>query len=386
MKILYHHRIASKDGQYVHVEEMINALSNLGHSVFVVSPQISDEKEFGSDGGMVAKLKKKLPGFIYELLEFGYSFYAYFKLCNAVRKFSPDVIYERYNLFQPAGIWVKKKFSLPLISEVNAPLFEERARYNGIALKKLAKWTECYVWKHADAVLPVTNVLANKVMSCEVNNDSITVIPNGIDPEKFNDAPSVEDAKRDLGLAGKTILGFTGFVREWHGLERVVELVAAGDEQLFLLIVGDGPARESIEKRARELNITARVRISGIVKRDKIKDYVSAFDIALQPDVVDYASPLKLFEYLFLGKAVVAPDKDNIREILTHNETGILFDPSVDKNFIDAVSRLVNDDSLRKNISASASELIDKKCLTWENNARRVIHISESLISDGVDS
>ena len=56
MKILYHHRIASKDGQYVHVEEIIKAFRALGHEVIIVAPKIAENSDFGSDGGCVGKV------------------------------------------------------------------------------------------------------------------------------------------------------------------------------------------------------------------------------------------------------------------------------------------------------------------------------------------
>ena len=76
MKILYHHRIASKDGQNVHVEEIIHALRELGHEVRVVAPGLHDDSEFGHEGGWVARLKAALPKALYELLEMGYSLHA----------------------------------------------------------------------------------------------------------------------------------------------------------------------------------------------------------------------------------------------------------------------------------------------------------------------
>ena len=61
MKILYHHRIASKDGQYVHVSEIVNSLRKLGVTLHMVSPALADTQEFGGELGFVASLKRRLP-------------------------------------------------------------------------------------------------------------------------------------------------------------------------------------------------------------------------------------------------------------------------------------------------------------------------------------
>lgn len=380
MKILYHHRIASKDGQYVHVEELTKALRKLGHEIIMVSPSVSENKEFGSEGGFVKSLKKHMPKVLYELMELGYSFYAYRKLVKAVKEHKPDVIYERYNLFLPAGIWIKKRFKLPFLLEVNAPLFDERKKYDGIALKRIAKWSERYAWKNADVVLPVTQVLAEIVQKEGVPVERMVVIHNGIDKDKFGNNLDVTAAKAKLGIKESLVLGFTGFVRDWHGLDRVVDLIANDkNRDRHLLIVGDGPAKATILKRAKETGVEDRVTITGIVSRDKIADYVSAFDVALQPDVVDYASPLKLFEYLALGRAIVAPDKANIREILSNDINAVLFDNNMPNAFFESVERLCEDDALRRNIAAAAERTIAEKGLTWENNARRVVALFTKL-------
>ncbi|HHJ18556.1 MAG TPA: glycosyltransferase family 1 protein [Gammaproteobacteria bacterium] len=371
MKILYHHRIASKDGQYVHIEELTRALKAAGHELIIVGPKVVDADEFGGEGGMVAVLKRHVPKALYELMELGYSLLAYWRLSRAAKQHRPDVLYERYNLFLPAGIWLAKRKRMPMLLEVNAPLFDERLRYDGLALKRLARWSERYCWRRADGVLPVTEVLADRVRQEGVDSAKIHVIPNGIDWEKFCHLPDVDKAKETLGLAGQVVLGFAGFVREWHGLERVVDAVAA-DPRRHLLVVGDGPARAAIESRAQAMGVTDQVMVTGIVARDRIADYVAAFDIALQPDVVAYASPLKLFEYLAMGRAIIAPDRPNIREVLEHGENAWLFDPDAPRGLVDAIERLCQDTELRQRLGAGARGSIDKQGLTWAANAKRV--------------
>lgn len=381
MKILYHHRIASKDGQYVHVEELTKALKKLGHEIIMVSPDVTENSSFGSEGGLVPLMKRFIPGFIYELLELGYAFYAYLKLSRAVKRHHPDCLYERYNLYSPAGVWIKRRYKLPMLLEVNAPIFEERCKYNGIAIPWLARWTEHYAWTGADRVLPVTQVLANYVKDAGVDESRIIVIPNGIDPEKFKNVPDTVEAKKRLGLERCQVLGFTGFVREWHGLERVLELLKdrQSGQDRHLLVVGDGPARGDIEKRAAQLSVSDKVTFTGIVPREKVAGYVAAFDVALQPDVVAYASPLKLFEYMVLGKAIIAPDTQNIREVLENNVTAILFDPGRPGAMLEAVASVCKDEILQHRIANAAHETIFAREFTWPNNAGRVTKIMNSL-------
>lgn len=380
MKIFYHHRIRSKDGQYVHIEELTNALRALGHQIIMVGPSAVSEEQFGAEARAVAILKRNLPGFLYELLEFGYAFIDYVRLARAVKRHRPDCLYERYNLLLPSGAWVRRRYRLPMVLEVNAPLFEERSRYGGITLRRLAKWSERVVWRNADYVLPVTEVLAGHVRRSGVADDRIVVIPNGIDPQRFGRVPDVAQAKRALGLEGRLVLGFVGFMREWHGLEAVVDLLCndEGKPRHFLLL-GDGPARASIERRARERGVSGQVTITGVVGRDRVADHIAAFDVALQPQVVAYASPLKLFEYLALGRAIVAPATPNIQEILRDGENALLFDPGDPAAFAGAVERLCRDAPLRARLAARAAETIMCRGLTWRHNAMRVEELFRRL-------
>jgi glycosyltransferase involved in cell wall biosynthesis len=377
MKILYHHRIRSKDGQYVHVEEMISALKALGHEIILVAPAAMEKEEFGADAGMVAWMKRHLPRMIYELLELSYAVLAFFKLRRAVRKHKPDCLYERYNLFLPAGVWLKRRYGLPMLLEVNAPVYQERARYDGISLKRLAQWSQRYAWRGADFVLPVTSVLGDMVVAEGVPESRIRVVPNGINLERFGTAPDTGTAKSALALQGKIVLGFTGFLRDWHGLDSVIDLIAHDDAGAarHLLVVGDGPVRDSLEAQALRLGIADRLTITGIIGRDDVMRYVAAFDIALQPAVVAYASPLKLFEYLMLGRAIVAPAQPNIMEILKDGKNAVLFKPEQPGALSEAIERVSRDNELRQRISAGARATIDEQGLTWIRNAERVTQL-----------
>jgi glycosyltransferase involved in cell wall biosynthesis len=381
MRILYHHRTASKDGQAVHIEEMVGALRNLGHEVCVVGPA-QGTAEMGASLSWVDRLKSALPNAFYELLELGYSFVALVRVARTVSRFHPDVIYERYNLFLLAGLMAKRCFKLPLVLEVNSPLVHERSRGDGIALGRLAKWTERSVWLGADRVLPVTNALAGFVMASGVPAERVVVVSNGVNDVHFAKALSTEDAKVQLGLAGRLVLGFTGFVRDWHGVDRIVRWMAdpAVPCTTHLLVVGDGPARSRLEELAREYGLERRVTFTGVVSRERIPDCIAAFDVALQPAVVPYASPLKLFEYLALGKAIVAPRKPNVEELLTDGKNALLFEPDDPAALANALHRIVESAELRDRLAAGAAKTIQEMQLTWLDCGRRVSGVCEGLV------
>lgn len=379
VKILYHHRIASKDGQYVHVEGMTTALTQAGHELHIVSPKFSDESDFGSEGGIAAKLKAAMPQWIYELMEFAYSLIVAAKLIRAIIVFKPDVIYERYNTFQPAGVILAKLFGLPILQEVNAPLVAERSKYSGLSLKRLAKAIENFTWRNSSVCLPVTGVLAGHLLDAGVPEQKIVVIPNGIHEEFLAD---MDQRVKNKPATDKLVIGFTGFIHPWHGLDIALQAIADVERKdIHFICVGEGDIRPDLERQASELGIADRVEFTGLVGREAIIDYVSRFDIALQPAVTEYASPLKLFEYLACGALVIAPSMDNIREILSE-DNALLFDVEQSQDsFRQQLIYALNNFEQLQAMRTEARGLIDSMGLTWQNNARRVVGLAQDLLA-----
>ena len=380
MKILYHHRTSAQDGSAVHIDGLIEALRTQGHEVVMVAPPVATAPK-STRAGFLSHLRRRLPRAVHELLELLYNVPEAVRLTRAVRDHRPDVIYERGNLFTISGALLAHRFGVPRITEVNAPYFRERSQHGGIALKALARWTEDFAWQRADAVIPVTEVLARIVEESGVDRDRIEVMSNGIDARLLDGPASTQAARQQLGWADRVVLGFTGYVREWNGLDPVLDILAApGNESLVLLVVGDGTARPALEQRAKAMGVEGRVHFTGLVKRSEIPYWVSAFDIALQPAANLYASPLKLFEYMALGRAIVAPDQPNIREILQHERNALLFDPQREGSFADALRRLVGDSELRHRLESAAALTVRQREMTWSQNARRVAVLAEQLV------
>jgi glycosyltransferase involved in cell wall biosynthesis len=384
MRILYSHRIQSRDGQSVHVEQMVAALRQAGHDVLVVGPGFYQQAAFGAESRLVASIRARLPPAIGELAELAYNLPAYRRLRRAANTFRPDIIYERYNLYYLVGAWLAGRIGVPFYLEVNAPIADERTRFAGLRLRRLARRLEGRTWRAATRVVAVTGVLKSMIAAAGVAADRIEVVPNGIDPAAFADLPARPPAPDPL------VLGFVGFVRDWHGLDAVIAALAeqtgaeqTGAEQtgtehartpgLDLVVVGDGPARAALERQAASLGIADRVRFTGLAPHEDVPRLVAGFDIALQPRAVAYASPLKIFDYMAAGRAIVAPDQPNIREILTNGETALLFDPASPDAVWLAVLRLAGDAALRARLGVAARAEIERRRYTWAGNAARLV-------------
>jgi len=263
---------------------------------------------------------------------------------------------------------------VPLIVEVNAPLAQERAQGAGLALLGLARFSERFVWRTADIILPVTEALGGHVRAAGVAKSRVQVVMNGINPEHFPRSLTGDDVRAKYGLGNKIVIGFTGFFRDWHGLPDVIDVIhpLINRYDIHFLVVGDGPARKALVEHARAHGLSDRMTITGVVERSEIPGHVACFDIALQPRATNYASPLKLFEYMALGCAILAPDQANLREVLSNDVNALLFSPEDPCSFRANLQRLIASRDLRKRLGAAAFQTIHDRDLTWAGNARRV--------------
>ncbi|MEL7485773.1 MAG: glycosyltransferase [Pseudomonadota bacterium] len=380
MKLLYSHRTKSADGQRVHIDGLTRALTARGVALEICGPRQDENANGALAAGLSERARFKLPGAIYEGAEFGYSAVGYRRLRRAAAAFAPDVLYERYNLFYHAGARLARSRGLPFILEVNAPLAEERGKTGGLTLKAFAQWSETSLWRAADRVLPVTGVLASMIEAAGVRAQKIDVVPNGVE-DAFLQPQNGDAVRARYGVPLEaTVLGFAGFVRDWHRVDRALAFLASDQgRSAWLLLVGDGPAREALERAARTAGVADRFVVTGVVQRAEMPAHAAAFDIALQPAATAYASPLKLFEYMALGKAIIAPDAPNIREALAADEA-ILTPIDDDAAFAAALSRLVADADLRARLGAAARAALLRGRFTWAHNAERVERIAQALI------
>ena len=374
MRIVYSHRINSHDGQGVHVEELIRALRSAGHEVIVVGPSFYEKAAFGGESRMVALVKRLLPGVLSELAELAYNLPAYRRLKAVYLREKPDFVYERCNLYFLAGAWLARRHGARLFLEVNSPLADERRKHGGLRLARLAKRLEIFTWRSAERVLPVTRVLADILVENGVDDNKITVIPNGIDLARFPPrGPGHEEAI--------VTLGFVGFVRAWHGLDLVIEGMAGGAAHSRLVVVGDGPAVPDLAALADRLGIADRVSFRGLVPPEQVAGVVATFDIALQPSATPYASPLKIFDYMAAGCAIAAPDQPNIREILSQDVTALLFPPAAPGAMWQSVEQLIADSALRLRLGNAARAELLLRNYTWSGNAERVAALASAFNS-----
>ena len=199
------------------------------------------------------------------------------------------------------------------------------------------------------------------------------VIPNGADPERFDPARATPASVRErYGLGASFVVGWTGIIREWHGLELLLNALSQLQEAR-LLVVGDGPGRAALQTHATSLGLADRVTFTGRIPHADIPHHIAAMDVAaIASDRTGVASPMKLLEYMAMARAVVAPALPNIEDVVTHAANGWLFRPDDAHDLIRALRMLARDESLRQRLGTAARRTILER-RNWRDIAAKVL-------------
>lgn len=241
-----------------------------------------------------------------------------------------DWVYERFGAFQKMGCHFANR-NIPWIVETNAPIFyEAKAERNSIALVNLARRLELSVYRKADILVTITKALKDIIVeAAEIPPEKVVVVPNGVDTQRFD--PQSVRPKRFF--AGPTI-GFVGALIAWQALDLLIECIAdLGSEgiQWHVVIAGSGPMRETWERRVAELGLAGQFAFLGRIPWSEIPALISGFDLGYSGQVSlqvgkMYLSPLKLYEYLAMGKPVIASAFEDASRVIGASETGFLFE------------------------------------------------------------
>ena len=113
--------------------------------------------------------------------------------------------------------------------------------------------------RNSDHVFAITEAMRTLLVRAGISEERVTLLPNAVDPEMFEPMPRVSELESLLNLAGKTVVGFLGSMADYEGLDDLLSAIAllyesVGD-RLRVLLVGDGAAKEGLERRARSLGL-----------------------------------------------------------------------------------------------------------------------------------
>lgn len=346
----------------------------------------------------VIEPKIKKPPWLGELL---YNFYANISFKKSILEFKPDFIYNRYSGYTFFVARIAKTLNIPLILEFNSfdtwkLIHWEKSKsifkrlIQRYFLYNIVKKIEDYNLKNSYLIVTVSKTLKLSLLRIGVPDKKIMVNPNGTDAEIFN--PEIEisnkckNLRKKLGIEKEKILvGFSGTFGLWHGIPQLTEAIDMilrnrMDLNINFLIIGDGgELKKSMERR---LFNYKEVTFTGMVSYSEIKYYLAICDVLVSPHCpqIDssefFGSPTKLFEYMAMGKGIVASNLGQIGEVLKHNESAVLVEPGNVNELAAGILKLASDDKLRLRMGKYARKEVLKK-YTWERNVENLLNIMQ---------
>lgn len=239
-------------------------------------------------------------------------------------------------------------------------------------LARLAR-REAHVWKRADAYVTITAGLAKELSGRFGTRDHVVVVPDGV-RLRDRDArlqPALE------GMPGLPIVAYAGHLYVWKGVDVLLEALARVPGAHGLVVGGhaDEPDLDRVRGLARRLGIDSRVTLTGLVEPARVPALLRTARVLVLPNPASaistrYTSPLKLFEYLAAGRAIVASDLPSIREVVHDGIHALLVAPGEPDALARGIERVLDDPSLEERLARAAAELAPH--YSWARRAERL--------------
>jgi len=244
----------------------------------------------------------------------------------------------------------------------------------------------------ADLVVVVSQAMEQELTARGVPREKILVNPNGVEPAAYSPEVDGSPVREQHGLRGKTVVGFIGTFGPWHGAEVLAEafgrLLAARPDwrtQVRLLMIGDGVRMPDVRSALARHQVESMCVLTGLVPQADGPRYLAACDILASPHVPNadgtpfFGSPTKLFEYMAMGKGIVASDLDQIGEILEHGRAAVMVTPGDVDSLAGGLTTLIEDPARREALGREARQLVLDRHSWRAHTARIVARLRERL-------
>ena len=385
--VITNSRIPSLTANSIQAMKVAQALMQLDYDVRMFAPAesepISKESLLSHYGLRLIPDLELLPS-IKRLKRFDFIFHAQ----RAAKRFNADLIYTWLPQSAVTGLWA----GYPVVLEMHADV-------SG----KMGAWWLRQFWKaNGKKLMTVTTSALRNALErsakFQFRNESLLIAPNGVELEKYAGLPNPSEARHQLDLPEGLTVGFTGHIYPGRGADLLFELAKQMAQVNFLWVGGTPELVDFWRGKLTDAKMT-NVTMTGFVKHERIALYQAASDVLLMPysrsieassgqDIAEVINPMKMFEYMASGRAIVSADLPSIREVLNEknavfcspNESsggrvGLDVFPSPYRDHIaewkSAIESLFTDESRRRELGSQARKDVER--LTWVKREERVM-------------
>lgn len=362
-------RIPSLTANSIQAMKVCQALAQLGHDIRLFAPRETEPAEWDSlltHYGLRTTFDIEWLPSLRALKRYDFTLYSIL----AARRFKADLVYTW--LLNPAvlALWL----GWPVVLEIHAEV-----------TGRLGPWLMRRFWRSPTPkrMLVTTQALREaieRVAGMSLPEEAVQVAPNGVDPAQYESLPDAAEARRRLGLAEKPTLGFTGHIYPGRGADLLFALAGRMPEIQFLWV--GGTPQEVAYWRARLAEAGAsNVTMTGFVENSRLPLYQAAADVLLMPygrsitassgqDIAEVINPMKMFDYMAAGRAILSADLPVLREVLNEGKA-VFCEPGNVDAWERAARALLADEARRRALGAQARQ--DAAGYTWLARAKRAL-------------
>jgi len=362
-------RIPSLTANSIQAMKVCQALAQLGYDIRLYAPReavpVSWEK-LASHYGLSTPFDIEWLPSISMLKRYDFTFHSIL----AARKFSADLVYTW--LLNPAvvALWLGR----PVVLEIHA---EVTGRLGPWLLRRF--WRSSTPKRMLVTTRPLRDAIET-VAGLTFPEDAVKIAPNGVDPSQYESLPNASEARRQLGLEEKLTVGFTGHIYPGRGADLLFELVQRMPVVNFLWVGGTPDEVDHWRERLSDVG-ASNVTMTGFVENSRLPLYQSAADVLLMPygrsisassgqDIAEVINPMKMFDYMAAGRAIVSADLPVIHEVL-NEENAVFCEPGNADVWEQTLRDLLSDEARRQVLGAQACA--DVSGYTWVAREKRAL-------------
>jgi glycosyltransferase involved in cell wall biosynthesis len=395
-------------GSVGHISGVVNALAEEGCEITFAS--VGGRLMVGDHSRYVRLNAPKRFGFPWELNYYRFHFAVLSQLKELCARERFDVVYQRLSIANYAGVMLSRILRVPLVLEYNgSEAWIARNWGRPLREQSLAEGVEDVNLHHAHLLVTISDVLRDELVVRGVEPGRIVAHPNGIDPKLFDPTQikpqAISELRHRYGIESDSIVvGFIGTFGQWHGAEILAAAIREfiDDRQAILdqrkvhfLLVGDGVRMAEVRSALQGHAMGPHVTLAGLVPQHEAPLYLAATDILVSPHVQNsdgsrfFGSPTKLFEYMAMGKAIIASDLDQIGEVLAGSlradclpygavepngsSPAVLCRPGDPKEILLALQFLIDRPGWRQLLGSNARQLALRK-YTWKHHVSAILN------------
>jgi glycosyltransferase involved in cell wall biosynthesis len=388
MKILYfsphpHINLAAPSGPGTHIREVIAGFEAQGHRVirFIAGGEKLDSTTKKIDFKK-RPWKKLIPSVIWETLRdiqmVRLDRQIEARLTEVIEAEKPDFIYERSCYGMGAGMRAAKKLGIRYVVEMNAPYPEEKVQMQGKSLIQfLGNRHEKAQVTNAFRTIVVSSAMKNYLIrKTNVDPSKIVVLANAVNPSHIQSNPILEkDIRSRFDLKNThTVFGFVGSIFPYHGVDIMIESFSTLEKEndnLRMLIVGDGEILPDLKRRVSELKLGNKIHFTGNVVHNQVYDYLKIMDITIMARSNWYGSPVKIFEYGAMKKAIIAPRVVPVLDVMQHEIDGLLIEAS-QAELTQSMRFMIDHPEQRNSMAMTFHEKVMREH-TWNRVAQQIL-------------